>query len=133
LPEEYGTWRTIYGLYDKWNGDGTLDATLDATLGRLRTAHIDDEAIDNDLRCIDGTDAPQAVEKSNPDEQADHALGRSRGGFSTKIHLLVDGFGPPLTLVITAVKLTKRLQSKQSCANQTHAYLMGTALRLHGH
>lgn len=51
LPSEFGPWRTIYGLFDKWNGDGTLDAILE----RLRTAHIDAELIDNDLWCIDGT------------------------------------------------------------------------------
>lgn len=34
--------------------------------------------------------------KNDPDEPADHALGRSRGGFSTKIHLLSDGLGHPL-------------------------------------
>jgi transposase len=29
-------------------------------------------------------------------EPADHALGRSRGGFGTKLHLLADGHGTPL-------------------------------------
>jgi transposase len=34
--------------------------------------------------------------KGDPQEPADHALGRSRGGFSTKIHLLCDRHGHPL-------------------------------------
>jgi transposase len=51
LPQEHGNWRTIYGLYDKWNGDGTLDSILAA----LRTAHIEGEVIDQDLWCLDGT------------------------------------------------------------------------------
>ena len=34
--------------------------------------------------------------------QAEQALGRSRGGFSTKIHILVDGLGNPLRLHLTA-------------------------------
>lgn len=34
--------------------------------------------------------------KGDPQEPADHALGRSRGGFSTKIHLLCDSRGHPL-------------------------------------
>jgi transposase len=34
--------------------------------------------------------------KKDPKEPADHALGRSRGGFTTKIHLLCDGEGRPL-------------------------------------
>ena len=34
--------------------------------------------------------------------QADQALGRSRGGFSTKLHVTVDGLGNPLRLELTA-------------------------------
>lgn len=40
--------------------------------------------------------------KGDPEEPADHALGRSRGGFSTKIHLLCDGNGLPLHFQLTA-------------------------------
>lgn len=32
---------------------------------------------------------------------AEHALGRSRGGFSTKIHVVVDGLGNPLRILLT--------------------------------
>lgn len=48
------------------------------------------------------------------DEPGDHALGRSRGGLSTKIHAAVDGRGRPVTydrtvyrggLVLAAVPL----------------------------
>ncbi len=39
--------------------------------------------------------------KGDPDEPADHALGRSRGGFSTKIHLICDGAGHPLDFQLT--------------------------------
>jgi transposase len=35
-------------------------------------------------------------------EPADHALGRSRGGFSTKTHIAVDARGRPLAIRITA-------------------------------
>lgn len=39
--------------------------------------------------------------KGDPDEPEDHALGRSRGGFSTKLHLLCDGLGQPLCFHLT--------------------------------
>jgi len=39
--------------------------------------------------------------KGDPDEPEDHALGRSRGGFSTKFHLLCDGLGQPLCFHLT--------------------------------
>jgi transposase len=37
-----------------------------------------------------------------PGEPADHALGRSRGGFGTKIHRVSDGNGLPLAAEVTA-------------------------------
>jgi transposase len=44
---------------------------------------------------------PLGVEKGDPEEPKDHALGRSRGGFSTKIHLLCDRYGHPLHFHLT--------------------------------
>jgi hypothetical protein len=35
-------------------------------------------------------------------EPADHALGRSRGGLSCKLHLAVEGGQRPLSIVVTA-------------------------------
>ena len=37
-----------------------------------------------------------------PGEPEDHALGRSRGGFGTKLHLVTDGNGLPLAARVTA-------------------------------
>ena len=51
LPEEFGTWKTCWRLFDEWNADGTLDKIL----RRLRAAYVDVGAIDEDLWCIDGT------------------------------------------------------------------------------
>ncbi len=45
---------------------------------------------------------PRGAEKGDPEEPTDHALGRSRGGFTTKIHLLCDGNGHPLQFQLTA-------------------------------
>ena len=39
------------------------------------------------------------VKKGGP--QHEQCLGRSRGGFSSKIHLLVDALGFPLTFILT--------------------------------
>ena len=37
-----------------------------------------------------------------PGEPEDHALGRSRGGFGTKLHLVVDSHGIPLAAALSA-------------------------------
>ena len=51
LPEEFGPWGTVWDLFDKWNGDGTLDTIL----SRLRSSRIDAGQVDDELWCIDGT------------------------------------------------------------------------------
>lgn len=45
---------------------------------------------------------PVPLEPQKNGGQAEQALGRSRGGFSTKIHVTVDGLGYPLRLYLTA-------------------------------
>jgi transposase len=42
------------------------------------------------------------LEKKVAGEPEDHALGRSRGGFGTKVHLVTDGNGVPLAVEVTA-------------------------------
>ena len=52
----------------------------------------------------DSARLPQGAEPNYTDlrtEPPDHALGRSRGGVSTKIHQLVDGQGRPLVVILT--------------------------------
>lgn len=45
---------------------------------------------------------PVLLEPQKNGGQAEQALGRSRGGFSTKIHVTVGGLGNPLRLHLTA-------------------------------
>ena len=50
------------------------------------------------------TQGARSNDKNPPccaDEPGDHALGRSRGGLSTKIHAAVDGRGRPLVVLFT--------------------------------
>ncbi len=47
LPRELGPWQTTWRLFDKWNGDGMLDAILSELMGDIQ--------INEELWCIDGT------------------------------------------------------------------------------
>lgn len=49
-------------------------------------------------------------EKRGAEEPADHALGRSRGGFGTKLHLVTDGWGIPLAEHVTAGQVHESTQ-----------------------
>ena len=51
LPEEFGPWETVYKHFDRWNSDGTLDRIKQTLLSRI----VDDDGVDTDLWCVDGT------------------------------------------------------------------------------
>lgn len=48
-----------------------------------------------------GTQGAGANYKKSGDEPADHAIGRSRGGLTTKTHLVADGKGRALAFILT--------------------------------
>lgn len=55
-----------------------------------------------DARASQGAESNYIHRARLPDaEPLDHAIGRSRGGLSTKIHQLVDGRGRPLVVALT--------------------------------
>jgi transposase len=103
VPRRYGPRGTVYGRFRRWRADGTFDRILE----RLHPELNDRGLIDNDLWCVDATSirASRAAAGGGKGSRAspeDHALGRSRGGFGTKLHLVVDGHGIPLSAVVTA-------------------------------
>lgn len=55
---------------------------------------------------------PPTARKKRPDEPADHALGRSRGGFGTKLHVVCSGEGVPLAVTATAGQTHESTQAE---------------------
>lgn len=51
VPSEFGAWKTVYNHFDRWNSDGTLDEIRK----RLLSQFVDEDEIDSQLWCIDGT------------------------------------------------------------------------------
>jgi transposase len=105
IPERYGNWKTIYDRYTWWRRNGTWDRILKALQAKLDAqGQIDWEQWSLDGTIVRAHRAAAGAEKSGPDgaaEPSNHALGRSVGGFSTKIHLLSDGNGVPLDACLT--------------------------------
>jgi transposase len=67
--------------------------------------------------------------KGDLQEPEDHALGRSRGGFSTKIHVICDGEGSPLNVELSPgqtheTQLFEELWNTTEVSDQTLKYLV---------
>ncbi len=60
-------------------------------------------------------------------EQSEQALGRSRGGFSTKIHILVDGVGNPLRFLLTAGQRNDITQAEALLASYAYEVVIADA------
>lgn len=111
LPERYGPWQTVYGLFRRWQRDGSwariitgLQARADA-LGLITWEVSVDSTICRAHQHAAGARRDGYLQKQPPGgvlhEPADHGLGRSRGGFTTKIHLACEQGQRPLALLIT--------------------------------
>ncbi|MGS2591061.1 IS5 family transposase [Streptomyces hebeiensis] len=112
VPKRYGPWGTVYGLFRRWQRDGTWhrifgqlqaradaeglitwDVSVDSTIAR---AH--QHAAGARKKGICGSSRPVVCSPSRNDD----GLGRSRGGLTTKLHLAVKQAQKPMSLVITA-------------------------------
>jgi transposase len=112
LPAEYGPWQTVYGLFRRWQRSGVwaqilaeLQAGADAA-GLIRWEVNVDSTVCRAHQHAAGArrDGPEQTEPPGGavTELGDHGLGRSRGGFTTKIHLACEQGQKPLSIVITA-------------------------------
>ncbi|WLQ39371.1 IS5 family transposase [Streptomyces laculatispora] len=111
VPERYGPWDRVYDLFRRWQRDGTwkrifteLQAQADAE--DLITWDVSvDSTVCRAHQHAAGA-AKRDLQKEPPGgidtEPADHGLGRSRGGLTTKLHLAVEQGQKPMSLVITA-------------------------------
>ncbi|QRP42637.1 IS5 family transposase [Amycolatopsis sp. FDAARGOS 1241] len=111
LPARYGPWQTVYGLFRRWQRDGTWkqilarlqaladagglitwDVSVDSTVMRAHqhAAGARKRGICSGNRRVEST-------SSRPN----HGIGRSRGGWTTKLHLATEQGQKPLSLVVT--------------------------------
>ena len=128
LPERYGPWKTVYERHRLWSADGTREHLLQQIQGLADAAGQVDWEISVDSTAVRAhqhaagvrTSPPPAVPKRGRDRRTggrsgavermqpvggggagSEGLGRSRGGFTTKIQLSADGRCRPLSLLIT--------------------------------
>jgi hypothetical protein len=112
VPVEYGPWQTVYGLFRRWQRNGTWRVILAGLQGRADAEGLItwDVSVDSTVarahQHAAGARKQGNVQAEPPGgrraEPADHGLGRSRGGLTTKVHLACEQGQKPLSIIITA-------------------------------
>ena len=108
VPERYGTWQSVYGLYRAWQLTGVWTAILTGLQARADEAGLIEWTVSVDST-INRAHQHAAGARRHPEQQkqppvgepADHALGRSRGGLTTKVHLASEQGRKTLATVLT--------------------------------
>ncbi|MFJ6564505.1 IS5 family transposase [Streptomyces sp. NPDC091412] len=112
VPVEYGPWSRVYDLFRRWQRNGTWQPILTQlqSLADARGAIAWDLSVDSTVcRAHQHAAGPRKqsdLQKEPPGgiftEPRDHGLGRSRGGFTIKLHLAVEQGQKPMSIVVTA-------------------------------
>ena len=108
VPERYGTWQSVYGLFRAWQLAGVWAAILTGLQAASAQAGLIEWVVSVDST-VNRAHQHAAGARRHPENQveppvgepADHALGRSRGGLSTKVHLAVEQGRKPLATALT--------------------------------
>lgn len=103
LPGHFGKWQTVYKRFNRWRREGLWDRVWEKILKRFDSKQL----ISRDLWCVDSSvirahrcaAGGSIKHRKNPNE---NGLGRSKGGYSTKVHLMCDQNGIPLGVTVTA-------------------------------
>ncbi len=92
LPDAYGKWNSVFKRFNEWSKNQVWDDLLKFC------------AQDPDLEyiIIDATILRAHACAAGYGDQETEGLGRSKGGFSCKLHVKVDALGNLLQLIITA-------------------------------
>ena len=93
LPRSFGKWNSVWRRFDRWCTKGVWHRVFEA----LKDPDLEWLILDSTVIRAHQHAAGAAKKKGGVDQ----ALGRSRGGFGTKLHLAVDGLGNPVEFVLT--------------------------------
>jgi transposase len=92
LPNRFGRWNSVFQRFNRWCKAGVWQTILE----QLQDPDLEVLLLDSTI--IRAHQHAAGAEGSTAEAEA---LGRSRGGFSTKIHVACDGLGKPVKLILT--------------------------------
>lgn len=98
LPERFGPWSTAWSRFRRWTAAGIWGRVLAALQCDADVAG----QLDWDTHYMDGTVMRAHQHAAGAVGGQEHeALGWSRGGFSTEVHIRAEGGGKPMALVVS--------------------------------
>lgn len=92
LPAYYGDWCRTHKRYKHWSDRDIWSGLMS------EVSDIDAQSFMIDATVVRAHACASGYKKDGNESQA---LGRSKGGFTTKIHALVDGLGNPVKFILT--------------------------------
>jgi transposase len=103
LPRRYGPWASVACRFYRWRRQGVLARMLARMLAALEARGDAEGRLDWSAHYVDGTvvRAHQHAAGAAHSDAEREGLGRSRGGFSTKVHVRAEGGGKPVTFIVT--------------------------------
>jgi transposase len=109
VPERYGPWQSVYSFFRRWQRAGIWAQVLTGLQARADAAGLItwDVSVDSTVarahqHAAGARRNPAALAEPPVGEPAHHALGRSRGGWTTKLHLACEKGRRLMSLVLTA-------------------------------
>ncbi|MEV4433857.1 IS5 family transposase [Streptomyces sp. NPDC049585] len=102
LPTRFGKWKTCRDRHRRWSADGTWERILRAVQADADAeGRIDWSTVSVDSTSCRAHQHAAGARRRPARYRAGEAMGRSRGGLTTEIHLASDGGCRPLAVLLT--------------------------------
>ena len=91
IPDTFGSWSAIYRRFNLWSKKGVM----------IQIFNTIKKSADHEWEFIDGSIVKAHQHSMGASSHCREAIGKSRGGNTTKIHMAVDSYGLPIEFTLT--------------------------------